>query len=143
VIFNGHGGNTNPIAEALRQIRDDTGVKAYSLMVFPGEKGFGAKSLSVIKQESGGHACEMETSISLYLGERVLIDKAEKWKPPTKTPKLDRDWRGKINAAYYFDEITEIGSLGDPQAASAEKGRVLVDAVVEEISKFIEELKSG
>src|SRR4030042_2512331 len=77
VIFNGHGGNTNPIIEALRRIRNDTGVKVYSLMVFPMEKGFGGKALSVIQQESGGTACEMETSISLYLGERVLLDKAE------------------------------------------------------------------
>lgn len=143
VIFNGHGGNTNPITEALRRIRDDTGVKVYSLMVFPGEKGFGGKSLTVIKQESGGHACEMETSISLYIGERVLMEKAEKWRPPTKTPKIERDYRGKVSTANDFDEITEIGSLGDPQAATVEKGKILVDAVVEDISKYIEDLKKA
>ena len=127
----------------MRRIREDTGVKVYSLMVFPDARGFGSKSLSVIKQESGGHACELETSVSLYLGERVLFDKAEKWKPVTKTPKFERDYRGKVSSANDFDEITEIGSLGDPAAATAEKGKIMVDAVVQEISQFIEELKKA
>ncbi|MBS7631817.1 creatininase family protein [Candidatus Bathyarchaeota archaeon] len=40
-----------------------------------------------------------------------------------------------------FDEITESGSLGDPTIATKEKGEKLVESVVEEISKFIEDLK--
>lgn len=142
VIMNAHGGNTNAIAQALREVRDETGTIVYSLMVFPGERGFGSESVKVIEQEGGGHACELETSIGLYLGQRVLPEKAEKWKPPKAFPELDVKYRGKVSTARDFHEITEIGSLGDPTKATEEKGRQMVEAVVEEISAFIEDLKA-
>jgi creatinine amidohydrolase len=141
VIFNGHGGNTNAIAQALREVREETGSIVYSLMVFPMEGGFGAESTKIIKQEGGGHACELETSIGLYLGQRILFEKAEKWKPPKGVTDFDRRYQGKVATARNFDEITEAGSLGDPTLATREKGEIMVEAVVQEISAFIEELK--
>lgn len=139
VMMNGHGGNRNALAQALREIRDETGVIAYSLMVFPGE--FGAESLSILEQDSGGHACEEETSVSLYLGQRVLMDRAEDWKPPKNWTEFDTKYRRKVATARNWDELTEIGSLGKPTLASREKGEKMVEAVVEEISAFIEDLK--
>jgi creatinine amidohydrolase len=139
VMMNGHGGNSNALAQALREIRDETGVIAYSLMVFPDE--FGAESLSVLEQDSGGHACEEETSVSLYLGQRVLMDRAEDWKPPKNWTEFDTKYRRKVATARNWDELTEIGSLGKPTLASREKGEKMVEAVVEEISAFIEDLK--
>jgi len=142
VIMNGHGGNTNAISQAIREIRDETGEIVYSLMVFPMEKGFGSESLKIIKQEGGGHACEMETSVALYLGERVLPGKAEKWKQPSSWMDFDIKYRGKVTTARDFHETTEIGSLGDPTMATKEKGRQIVEALVDEISEFIEDLKA-
>ncbi|MEM3056255.1 MAG: creatininase family protein [Candidatus Bathyarchaeia archaeon] len=141
VIFNGHGGNTNPIAQAIREMREETGAIIYSIMVFPMERGFGSASLKVLEQEGGGHACELETSIGLYLGQRVLLHKAEKWKPPTSQKEFYQKYQGKVATARNFDEITESGSLGDPTLATMEKGEKLVEALIEEISTFIEELK--
>lgn len=142
VIMNGHGGNTNAIAQALREIREETGKIVYSIMVFPGTRGFGSESMNVLEQEGGGHACEMETSIALYLGQRVLPEKAEKWRPPETWTEFDTRYQGKVTTARDFHEITEIGSLGDPTIATEEKGRRMVEAVVEEISAFIEDLKA-
>lgn len=142
VIMNGHGGNTNAVSQAIREIRDETGEIVYSLMVFPMEKGFGSESLKIIKQEGGGHACEMETSVALYLGERVLPGKAEKWKQPSSWTDFDIKYRGKVTTARDFHETTEIGSLGDPTMATKEKGRQIVEALVDEISEFIEDLKA-
>ena len=143
VIFNGHGGNTNPITEAMRRIRTDTGIKVYTLLAFPLEKGFGASATRVLRQESGGHACEMETSVGLYLGERILLDKAEKWSRPKGMPKLEQDYLGKVSAALDFDERTEIGSLGDPTIATKEKGAALVEALVSDVVAFVEDLKKS
>ncbi len=141
VVMNAHGGNTNAIAQALREIKEDTGITVYSLMAFPSPRGFGAESTKVIKQESGGHACELETSIELYLGQRVLMDKAEKWKKPKGRTAFDEKWGRKVSWTRDFDWSTEIGSLGDPEAATEEKGRQMVEATVDEISAFIEDLK--
>jgi len=141
VIFNGHGGNTNAIAQALREIREETGCIIYSIMVFPTEKGFGSGSLGILKQEGGGHACEMETSVGLFLGQRILLDKAEKWRPPKDASEFYSKYQGRVTISRNFDEITESGSLGDPTIATKEKGEKLVESVVDEISKFIEDLK--
>lgn len=139
VIMNGHGGNTNAIAQALREVREETGVVVYSLMVFPDK--FGAESLKVLEQERGGHACEEETSIALYLGQRVLMERAEDWKPPRTWTEFDTKYRRKVATAMNWDELTEIGSIGEPTLATREKGERMVEAVVEEIATFIEDLK--
>jgi len=139
VIMNAHGGNTNPIREALHRIQRDTGKRVYSVMVFPGVGGFGSEAVKVIEQKSGGHACEMETSVGLALGQRLLMDKAEDWKPEHTS--IDPKYRGRVAAAYSFDEVTSIGSLGEPTKATMEKGKVLVKAVVDDLAEFIEHLK--
>lgn len=140
VIMNAHGGNTNPIAQALREIQDETGKRVYSVMVYPSPDGFGAEGTRVIEQEGGGHACELETSVGLYLGHRILMDRAEKWTP--KHTSIDPKYRRKVAAAYMFDEVTSIGSLGDPTLATKEKGKILVESVVKDLAEFIEDLKA-
>ncbi|MBN2335120.1 creatininase family protein [Candidatus Bathyarchaeota archaeon] len=141
VVMNAHGGNTNPITQALREIQEETGKRVYSLMVFPGASGFGSDAVSVIKQKGGGHACELETSVGMALKQRLLMDKAENWKPEYSS--IDPKYRGKVSAAYMFDEVTSIGSLGDPTNATLEKGETLVEAAVRDISEFIEDLKKN
>ena len=142
VIMNAHGGNTGAISQALREVKEETGKTVYALMVFPSARGFGAESVEIIEQEGGGHACELETSIALHLGQRVLMEKAEKWKPPASQTEFDRKYRGKIATARGFHETTEIGSLGDPTLATEEKGRKMVEAVVDDIAAFINDLKA-
>lgn len=142
VVMNAHGGNTGAISQALREMKEETGEIIYSLMVFPGERGFGSDSVKILKQEGGGHACEMETSIALYLGQKVLREEAVKWEPPRAWTEFDRKYRGKVSWTRDFHESTETGNLGDPTIATEEKGRQLVEAVVDEISTFIEDLKA-
>jgi creatinine amidohydrolase len=141
VIMNAHGGNTNAISEALRQLKEETGTTVYSLMVFPSSTGFGAKAVKETIETRGGHADELETSVELYLGQRVLLEKAEKGTPPPSLSDFRRRYTGKVSTVRDFHEITMSGALGDPTLASKEKGRRLVEAVVEEIAAFIEELK--
>jgi creatinine amidohydrolase len=140
VVMNGHGGNTNPIKQALKEIQDETGKRVYSVMVYPSPDGFGAEGTRVIEQEGGGHACELETSVGLYLGHRILMDRAENWTPEHTS--IDPKYRRKVAANYMFDEVTSIGSLGDPTLATKEKGKILVDSVVKDLAKFIEDLKA-
>jgi creatinine amidohydrolase len=102
--------------------------------------GFGAEGTKVIEQAGGGHACELETSVGLYLGHRILMDRAEKWTPGHTS--IDPKYRRTVSAAYMFDERTSIGNTGDPTLATKEKGKILVDSVVKDLAKFIEELKA-
>jgi len=141
VIMNAHGGNSNAISETLRQLKEETGMTVYALMVFPSSRGFGAKAVKETIETSGGHADELETSVVLYLGQRVLSEKAEKGVQPASLSDFRRRYAGEVSTARDFHEITVSGSLGDPTLASKEKGRKLVEAVVDEIAAFIEQLK--
>lgn len=139
VIMNGHGGNSNVIAEALRRIKEETGERVYSLMVFPGS--WAPEIVNETIETRGGHADEMETSVALYLGQRVFFEKGEKGVPPETPSEFIQKYRGKVSAVSDFHERTVSGSLGDPTYASKEKGKKVMEAGIEEIAKFIEELK--
>jgi creatinine amidohydrolase len=139
VIMNGHGGNRNAISEALRVIKEETGETVYSIGVFPGR--WVPEIIGETIETRGGHADEMETSVALYLRQRVLYEKGEKGVPPESQSKFSQKYRGKVTTARDFNEITVSGSLGDPSYASEEKGKKIIEAGIEEIVKFIEELK--
>ena len=141
VIMNGHGGNTQWIRQAQEELFHETGVRVYSLMIFNTAKGFGSSALNLIEQKGGGHACEMETSFSASLGQRVDEEAITDWSEPSTWSEFTRKYKDKVSTARMFDESTEIGSLGEPTKYSVEKGEKLVNAVVEEIVAFIEDLK--
>ena len=140
VVMNAHGGNTAPRRQALKEIEMETGVRVLGVMVYPSPNNFGAEGTKVIEQEGGGHACELETSVGLELGHKINFDQAEKWTPEHTS--IDPKYRGKVAAAYMFDEYTSIGSLGDPTLATKEKGKILVDSVVADLAEFIEDFKN-
>jgi creatinine amidohydrolase len=141
VIINGHGGNINAVNEAIRQVKEETGKNVYNIPAWCADAGFGRSVVHVIKQEGGGHACEEETSTALYLGQRVLLDKAVKWSPPESKSEFVKKYMGSYKTARMMDEISEMGNTGDPTIATVEKGRILVDTLVEEVAEFIEDLK--
>ena len=142
VIMNGHGGNTSWISQAQSELFYETGIRVFSLMIFNNVRGFGSKALEIIKQEGGGHACEMETSFSVSLGQRVDEEAITDWYKPKNWTDFTVKYKDKVSTPRMFDETTEIGSLGEPTKYSVEKGKKLVEAVVEDISEFIEDLKT-
>lgn len=141
VIMNGHGGNTAWISQAQAELFYETGVRVYSLMIFNSPRGFGAEALKVLEQEGGGHACEMETSFSVSLGQRVDEKAITDWDEPGAWSDFTRKYKDKVSTTRMFDEVTEIGSLGTPSKYSRDKGEKMVQAVVQDISMFIEDLK--
>ena len=141
VIINGHGGNIGAINEAIRQIREETGKIVYNIPAWCANTGFGRSVVHVIEQEGGGHACEEETSTALYLGQRVLMERAVKWSPPEGRSEFMKKYSGSFSSARMMDEVSEMGNMGDPTIATVEKGRILVDTLVKEVAEFIEDLK--
>ncbi len=141
VVINGHGGNIYAVNEAIRQIKQETGKTVYNIPAWCADAGFGKSVVHVIKQEGGGHACEEETSTSLYLGQRVLMEKAVKWSPPEGRSDFVKKYAGSYSTARMMNEVSEMGNTGDPTIATVEKGKILVDTLVDEVAEFIIELK--
>ncbi len=87
--------------------------------------------ISDIIETEAFHACEAETSLMLHLHpEKVVMEKA-----------VDEDIE---HLAYDVRGIkrTESGVWGYPTKSSAEKGKALLDRIVEDFCKFIESNKS-
>jgi creatinine amidohydrolase len=89
----------------------------------------------LLKQEGGTHADEAETSMMLYIAPNLVnMSKAVKDYDPRPGRKgLTRDPGG---AGTYSPS----GIWGDPTLATKEKGRIIVEATVEEIIQQLREL---
>ena len=137
LIVNGHGGNINLLrlfaASRLTKRTD------YSLYVLAEPWAFERKVVEKIKETSEvGHAGEIETSYMLYLYPQLC--KIERVERPAKTrPKP----LGELPTVTPVDWVVHCpeGYVGDPRKASAEKGRLLIEAMVEGIVKTVRMIK--
>jgi creatinine amidohydrolase len=88
-----------------------------------------------VRKSGGTHADEIETSMMLYIAPKTVnMKKAVKDLNENKPGGLTRD--PKKQGTY-----SPTGTWGDPTLASREKGRVIVDGMVEGILREIEELR--
>lgn len=96
------------------------------------------------------HACELETSVYLALDpDNVEMDKAEEDTSFNKSPHFWSDLAGAPPAGYrnavglteFWSTVTKDGVKGDPTKATAEKGRVLLEAAADELVAIIREFR--
>ncbi len=125
LIINGHGGNAGIITAATSQISEDLGISipAYSYW----------QSISQLLRDIGesqiggmGHACEMETSLAMYLRpDLVKLDQIRTDLPTNLTAWSCIDFRqpGFLGIPLDFQRDSNEGVMGDPSMASGEKGQ--------------------
>ena len=136
VLLNGHGGNElKPLTRELhhrsrvflcvcdwfRMARD----------VYPG-----------LFDSPGEHADEVETSLGLaFFPDLVHPELADKGAArPSRLEAINRGW---ISITRPWHLVSANTGLGDPKAASAEKGRRLMDVLVERLGDFLIELAAA
>jgi creatinine amidohydrolase len=92
----------------------------------------------VRQQEAGTHADEIETSMMLYIApETVNLPAARRDLHPDKGPGgLTRD--PNATGGVY----SPTGAWGDPTLATREKGRIVVEALVERLVRAVERLRA-
>lgn len=145
-FLNGHGGNRVPAANALTELvaEDDKADNAHLALASWWEVGrdvIQADELH-LQQTAMAHACECETSLMLVL----RPDLVDVTKIGPRSPALSNEWfhseddsRGRVSVFRRFHRFTASGALGHPQAGSLEKGRAILDGVVEQVIAFIED----
>jgi creatinine amidohydrolase len=140
LILNSHGGND--FKPVLRELYGTTSVHIFLCDWFRGASADVQKQVFDVPDDHGG---EMETSLALaYFGHLVARD------PQTGRLAADegatRSMRfGALNAGWVsitrpWQLLTTNTGAGNPHAASAEKGRRLMEALVERLSGFLVEL---
>ncbi|MEM3579718.1 MAG: creatininase family protein [Candidatus Bathyarchaeia archaeon] len=133
VIVNGHGGNLNALTELARELRE----RGIFISVFQWWPAAGKLLPDIFKPEERGHAGAEETSVNLALHPHLVnMDRA-----------VDEEVRGHVAEAegiiLPLDTVdrTSSGVFGKSTTALADKGKQVLEAVVNELVKHINLLK--
>jgi len=138
LYINSHGQNLFTMEAVIRQIADEFSICIPYVFEYSIAKDFMIKNR---KSKIGGtcHACELETSLMLYLTDLVDMSKAE-----NNLMEYDSEFRNndamqgnsKVFWSTWCLEKTSSGVLGDPTVATKKLGKDLFEYLVKEISNF-------
>jgi creatinine amidohydrolase len=133
VLLNGHGGNE--LKPLSRELHHRTKVFLCVCDWFR----MAADVYPQIFQEPGEHADEVETSLGLaFFPELVKPELADAGAGrPTRFDAINRGW---VSITRPWHLATTNTGLGNPRAATAEKGRKLMEVLVERLGAFLVEL---
>jgi creatinine amidohydrolase len=129
LLLNGHGGNIDPSRVALRRLDVE-----YPRALLTGAAYWELASAELAAlcrggRTSVGHACEIETAMMLALHpEMVRADLIRDDPCPSPQGLEGLFW------ARDFQRRTDHGAVGYPQAASAEAGRLMLEAVIARVT---------
>lgn len=146
LLLNAHGGNALPGRSALYRVQLRHRDRRDLWLVFATWFELAAQQIAavpVLEQERVTHACELETSLVLHLrpelvdlaaaqGSRVSFESAF-YSP-------DSRWTSRVTVTRPTDHISETGSYGYPELATAEKGGALLEVAVAEVVACVREV---
>lgn len=133
VLLNGHGGNE--LKPLMRELHHRTKVFLCLCDWFRMASDVYGKLFA----SPGEHADEVETSLGLaFFPELVQPELADQGAArPTRFEAINRGW---ISITRPWHLVTTNTGLGDPSAATADKGRRLMDVLAERLGKFLADL---
>jgi creatinine amidohydrolase len=133
VLLNGHGGND--LKWVLRELHRTTPVQLFLCNWYK----VAADCYSVILENAGDHAGELETSMGLALfPDLVTLDQADPGTmAQTRFEAVNRGW---VEITRPWHLLTTNSGAGDPRPATAAKGEAVTAVVVERLAAFLTEL---
>ena len=145
LLFNGHGGNVAAMDIVARELRQRCGLLVYSASWFslPLPDAV-AGQFSAEEHRFGIHGGEIETSMMLHLAPRtVRMEHARDWRSTSQ----DRAGRyallgnGKsAKMGWAMQDYHPDGAVGNAAAATADKGRAVVQAAAQALAQLLQEL---
>ena len=129
VLWNCHGGNRALLEVLARDVRAQTGLMVFQL--FPPATAPDPIPVSHAEAAFGIHAGDWETSVMLALSpDRVRQDRVEAAYPKFAARHLSLELAG-ATVAWLTRDFQPTGTWGDATVATAERGRIRVEKVVE------------
>ncbi|MGL4553847.1 MAG: creatininase family protein [Gemmataceae bacterium] len=136
VLLNGHGGNE--LKPLMRQLHHETGVFLCLVDWFR----MAADLYPAIFERPGEHADEVETSLGLaYFPTLMFPEQADDGAAkPSRFEAINRGW---VNITRPWHLVSANTGLGDPRAATADKGRRLMEALSVRLGDFLADLAAA
>jgi creatinine amidohydrolase len=135
VILNGHGGND--FKQMIRElsIRHPIWICVVNW--------FNVTDVSKYFEDLGDHAGEQETSVMLHIAPHLVRPLSEAGDGAEAKPKIKALRERKAWAPRPWPQVTRDTGIGNPKAATAEKGERHLHDVTQEIAQFLIELAAA
>ena len=152
LIFNSHGGQIGLLDVVARDLRARLGMLVYSTSWFnlplpenaAGDGGSVLERFSAHEHRFGVHAGEIETSMMLALhADQVDMAKAQNFASTAQHRAVQFPLLGdgrSAKLAWQMQDYNPQGAAGNAAAASAEKGRALLDAAGRSLAQLLVEI---
>lgn len=141
VILNGHGGNTEVIDFAIRDIREKTGLMVFALHLFL-RVAVPEEGLSESEKVFGIHAGDVETSVLLRCTpDLVHMDQAPHGIPERLLAQETPPFMGALNFAWLTDDIAPEGVLGNPHTADPVRGEKYLDDAARQTAAALQQVR--
>jgi creatinine amidohydrolase len=136
LLLNGHGGNIAALTVAVNELAVELNAPIATTSYWPLAKEEFARILE--RQKTVRHACEAETSMLLALmPELVDMSKAANAVGPTARELAEVTGTEAAHRWRSFKARTHHGAIGDPRAATPEKGERLIEAAATAVSGLV------
>ena len=145
LLFNGHGGQVSVMDIVARELRTRCGLLVYSASWFslPLPPDVSAR-FSAEEHRFGIHAGDIETSMMLHLAPHtVQMEQAQHFHSTSQDraeryPLLGNGKSAKLG--WQMQDYHPAGAVGNAAAASAEKGRAVVEAAAVGLAQLLQEI---
>jgi creatinine amidohydrolase len=151
LFFNAHRGNNAAVEAVARTLIAEKKACVAMINVWKLVNDLAAAPENRIKERRFTHAGEAMTSVIMALApETVAVAKIAAGRPKSppgsafnvKNSLGETEFQGSVQILFQdLRHITESGTMGDPSAASPEKGRHLTERIVDYTKAFIRELQ--
>jgi creatinine amidohydrolase len=138
-ILNCHGGNTEIVSFVIRDIREQHGVKVFSIE--PWRPLGGANDPLTPGGGYDIHAGEKETSLMLAIAPGLVHDDLAPSSMPSRLQEMGYPpGGGAMTFAWQMPDISATGVVGDATKASAEKGRAVLELYASRIASLLQQI---
>jgi creatinine amidohydrolase len=135
VVLNGHGGND--FRQMIRELQPQLSLFLCTV------SWYGILDPKLFFSDTGDHAGELETSVMLHVAPDLVRPLAEAGSGAARAWKIQAMREKWAWAPRQWTRVTDDTGVGDPRAATAEKGARFVTAVVEQLGQFLVELANA
>lgn len=143
IFVNGHGGNEAILSTAVSKIgHESVAAQVLTITYFQLATPF---INNIRESDAGGmaHGGEFETSLMLHLRPDLVRDDLSDATPMDDPYELrggDLFEGGPLSVYRSFEEYSDAGAVGEPDLASAEKGAILFEGIVEELAVLLKDI---
>lgn len=136
VIVNGHGGNH--FKQMIRELS-----LSHPQLFACSVNWYESANAYEYFDEPGNHAGDLETSCILHIASQWVRPLGEAGNGAAKTFKIDALKKGWASSQRAWTKVTADTGVGNPAAATADKGRQFLEVVTANISRFLVDLAAA